>query len=122
MPKTIILSQTIFSKIFLLLDDRKSKVIFFILFCLVFVLVAVYVLQTGDLIQKTFLKTAYESRVKKAVQIQVNSKANPSRHFSLVSTEEQLLGSSDFMPVGRIEYIPLTASLAVVSQLVFSDR
>lgn len=122
MPKTIILSQTLFSNFFLLLDDRKSKVIFFILFCLAFALVAVYVLQTGDLIQKTFLKTAYESRVKKAVQIQANSKANPSRHFSLVLTEEQLLGSSDFVPVGRIEYIPLTASLAVVSQLVFSDR
>lgn len=122
MPKTIIFTQTMFSKISLLLDDHKSRVIFFILFCLVFALVAVYVLQTGDLIQKTFLKTAHESRAKKAVQIQANSKINPSRHFSLVLAEEQLLGSSDFVPAERIEYIPLTASLAVISQLVFSDR
>ncbi|PIU14153.1 hypothetical protein COT20_02930 [bacterium (Candidatus Gribaldobacteria) CG08_land_8_20_14_0_20_39_15] len=122
MSKTITFTRTIFSKISLLLDDRKSRVIFFILFCLTFALVAVYVLQTGDLIQKIFLKTAYESKVKKAVQIQANSEINPSRHFSLVLAEEQLLDSSDFVPVERVEYIPLTASLAVVSQLVFSDK
>jgi len=121
MPKAIILTQGMCSKISVLFDDRKSKAIFFVLICLVFALLAVYVLQAGDLIQKTFTKTASETKVEKLSQARSNHNQAATRHFSLVAAEE-MIANFGFVPVEQVQYIPLTASLADANQLASNLR
>ncbi len=121
MPKAIILTQAMCSKFSALLDDRKSKAIFFVLICLVFALVAVYVLQTGDLIQKTFAKTASETKLEKFSQARDNRAHPAPQHFSLVAAEE-MIANFDFVPVEQVQYIPLIASLAAANQLASNLR
>lgn len=116
MPKAIILTQAMFSKISAPLDDRKTRAIFFVLICLVFALVAVYILQTGDLIQKTFARTAMETKVEKLSKTSNDLNEASTGHLSLAAVEERITGS-DFVPVDRVQYIPLTVSLADANQL-----
>ncbi|GEM_PF-5561127 len=119
MPKAIILTQTMFSKV--ILDDRKTKAIFFILVGLVFALVAVYLLQTGDLIQKTFSKIAYETKVEKAASSQAASEVASKTSFSFDTVEEMIAGNG-FVPVEQVQYIPLTATFVSANQLVSNAR
>lgn len=121
MPKAIILSQAMFSKIFTSLDDRKTRAIFFVLICLVFALTAVYILQTGDLIKKTFIKTALETNAGKLSQTRNDLIKASTNQLSLAMVEEKIAGS-DFVAVEQVQYIPLTASLADINQLASSIR
>ncbi|MDD5750518.1 MAG: hypothetical protein PHU56_02620 [Candidatus Pacebacteria bacterium] len=114
MPKAIVLTQAAFSKISSPLDGRKARAVFFVLTCLVFALVVVYIMQTGDLIKKTFAKTAIESKVAALSQTEDSSK--PNIHLSLAVIEQKIAGSG-FVPVEQVQYIPLTASLTYTNQL-----
>ena len=119
MPKPIAITQTMFSRV--ILDDRKTKAIFFILLGLVLALVAIYILQTGDLIQKTFIKLAYEAKVEKAASLQAASEMASRTPLSLDTVEEMVAGNG-FVPVEQVQYIPLTATFVSANQLVSNAR
>jgi len=121
MSKAITITQTICSKVALQMDDRWTKIIFLTLLCLMFTLMAVYILQAGDLIQKTFSKLACEVRVEKAVKAKSDSRTASQTSFSLAMIEKLVAGNG-FVPVERVQYIPLTTGLAAANQLVSNIR
>jgi len=130
MSKTIVLVQTVFSKPphhnFVWCGGQYSekwvKMVIVALLCSLFLLGVVYFLQTGDLIKKTFLLGAGEVKV---VVAEKQSAAAADKAGNLLSLHqiEELAANSGFVPVGQVQYIPLTTgSKASAHQLVSNIR
>jgi len=122
MPKTIVLVQTVFSKMFFQYSEKWVKVAIVGLLCSLMLLVAVYFLQTGDLIKKTFVLGGYQ--VKMASREKQESAAAIANAGNLLSLNriEELAVNSGFVPIGQVQYIPLTSSpVAGAKQLVVSN-
>ena len=122
MPKTIVLVQTVFSKMFFQYSEKWVKVAIVGLLCSLMLLVAVYFLQTGDLIKKTFVLGGYQIKMaSREKQASAAAIANAGNLLSLNRIEE-LAVNSGFVPVGQVQYIPLTSSpVAGAKQLVVSN-
>lgn len=121
MPKTIALTQTVFSKMFFQYSERWVKIIVIALLCSLFLLGVVYLLQTGDLIKKTFVLGAGEVKVV-AAEKQLAGAAKAGNLLSLNQIEAAAVDSG-FVPVGQVQYIPLSPGFtALANQLVSNIR
>ena len=122
MSKTIALPQTIFSKMFSQYSEQWVKMFIVVLLCLLLLLGVVYFLQTGDLIKKTFVFGAYQVKM---ASVEKQSAINATNADNLLSLNqiEELATNSGFMPVGQVQYIPLTSGglTAEANQLVVSN-
>jgi len=121
MPKAIVLVQTVFSKIFFQYSEKWVKAIIVALFCSLMLLGVIYFLQTGDLIKKTFVLGSYQVKMASIERQSAITIANAGNLLSLNQIEE-LAVNSGFVPVGQVQYIPLTSSpVAGAKQLVVSN-
>jgi len=122
MTKTIALSQTVFSKMFSQYSERWVKMFIVVLLCLLILLGVVYFLQTGDLIKKTFVFGAYQVKMASVEKQSAIDVTNVDNLLSLNQIEE-LAANSGFVPVGQVQYIPLSPGFtALANQLVSNIR
>ncbi len=88
------------------------------LLCCVLLLGIVYLLQTGDLIKKTFVLGASQAKMASIEkQLAPNNSQTAPALLSLNQIEE-LAAHSGFVPVGQVLYVPLSAG---ATQLVVSN-
>lgn len=99
-------------------SDQWVKIITVSLLCSLLLLVAVYLLQTGDLIKKTFVLGGYQAKATAMEKQAIAGAASEANLLSLNQVETMAV-SSGFVPVGRVLYIPL--SVASAQQLVVSN-
>ncbi|MCX6789540.1 MAG: hypothetical protein NTZ42_02945 [Candidatus Gribaldobacteria bacterium] len=112
MSKTIALAQY---------SEKWIKTTIVALLCSLLLLGVVYFLQTGDLIKKTFVLGSYQVKMASIERQLAATIANDNNLLSL-NQIEVLATDSGFVPVGQVQYIPLTASLtASANQLVVSN-